>query len=177
MIYVYINNKMSDLYVIIKNLIYERGYTEFAKEYEKVMEYMRAEARCILGIVLEEKKEDKKEDNTDEKKVIVNEIIQSKQVNMVTEITQDKNMVSETTKEIQIEQVGELKDQKRTQRQKERYRREWNVRNGVNDSEVLTVSNVTKWLKEGRSYAWIASEKVGCKQEEVSRFAKLHKLV
>ena len=165
MIYVYINNKMSDLYVSIKNLIYERGYTEFAKEYEKVMEYMRAEARCILGIVLEEKKEDKKEDNTDEKKVIVNEI------------TPDKNMVSETTKEIQIEQVGELKDQKRTQRQKERYRREWNVRNGVNDSEVLTVSNVTKWLKEGRSYAWIASEKVGCKQEEVSRFAKLHKLV
>jgi hypothetical protein len=47
----------------------------------------------------------------------------------------------------------------------------------VKESDVLTVCNVSEWIGEGRSYAWIASEKVGCKQEEVSRFAKLHGIV
>jgi hypothetical protein len=42
--------------------------------------------------------------------------------------------------------------------------------------DILTVENVKQWLDEGHSYAWIAKEKVGCKQELISKFAKVNGL-
>jgi hypothetical protein len=47
---------------------------------------------------------------------------------------------------------------------------------GVDPGTVLTIENVQAWVNEGRSYAWIAREKVGCKQELVSTFVRLNNI-
>ncbi len=47
---------------------------------------------------------------------------------------------------------------------------------GIFKHDVLTIENVTAWIKAGRSYAVIAREEVGCTEEEVSRFCKRHGL-
>ncbi len=65
-------------------------------------------------------------------------------------------------------------DYNKIQRQKEKEKREELKRAGVDMKTVLTVENVKKWLEDGNSYAWIAREKVGCKQELISKFAKLN---
>lgn len=156
---------MSDLYNTILQLIRQNGYREFEKEFMNVKEYMKEEARYILGLesdIIVEKKEEN---------VVVNNIDEERKEEKKEEV---KEIKMNDNKEIKLVESGE---RRKTQREKERYRREENKRNNISESDVLTVENVREWIGEGRSFAWIASEKVGCKQEEVSRFAKLHGIV
>lgn len=44
---------------------------------------------------------------------------------------------------------------------------------GISSSSILTKENLTKWIdEEGNTYAWVAREKAGCSEEEVSTIAK-----
>ena len=44
---------------------------------------------------------------------------------------------------------------------------------GISSSSILTKENLMKWIdEEGNTYAWVAREKAGCSEEEVSTIAK-----
>ena len=64
----------------------------------------------------------------------------------------------------------------KVQRQKEKKKKEEIQQAGANMKDLLTVENVRAWLAEGRTYAWIAREKIGCKQDLIGQFARLNNL-
>jgi hypothetical protein len=153
----------------------QNGLREYESEYKKVIEYLREEARYILR------------DEIGEAVREVNKVID--EVNLVTEennvlenINNIINGIGETLNEVEnvkvinLEAEKESSDVKNKQRAKEKVRREYMKANNIDITELFTVDNVRKWLNDGRSYAWIASEQLGCKQEEVSRFAKMNKI-
>lgn len=44
---------------------------------------------------------------------------------------------------------------------------------GISSISILTKENLKKWIdEEGNTYAWVAREKAGCPEEEVSTIAK-----
>jgi hypothetical protein len=44
---------------------------------------------------------------------------------------------------------------------------------GISSVSILTKENLKKWIEEeGNTYAWVAREKAGCSEEEVSAIAK-----
>ena len=61
---------------------------------------------------------------------------------------------------------------KKWQRAEEAARRAYMKKNKISRSSLMTVENMRKWLGEGQTYAWIAREQLGCKEEDVSKFAK-----
>jgi hypothetical protein len=65
---------------------------------------------------------------------------------------------------------------KRWQREQESAKRLELQSQGIFKQDVLTLENVTAWMKSGRSYAVIARESVGCTEEEVSKFCKKHNI-
>ncbi len=167
---------MSDLYNSILQLVRQNGLREYENEYKKVVEYLKEEARYLLrdeinNPVVEE----------------VNKVIEevngvSADNNVLENINNIINGISDTLNEVDnvkvvnLEMQNEMKDVKNKQREKEKKRREYMKANNIDITELFTVDNVKKWLDDGRSYAWIASEQLGCKQEEVSRFAKMNKI-
>lgn len=69
-------------------------------------------------------------------------------------------------------------EMKKWQREQEAARRVYMKTNKISRSLLMTEENVRKWIEEeGNSYAWVAREQLGCKEEDVSRFAKEHKIV
>lgn len=65
---------------------------------------------------------------------------------------------------------------KRWQREQESAKRLELQSQGIFKKDVLTLENVTAWIKAGRSYAVIARESVGCTEEEISKFCKKHNI-
>jgi hypothetical protein len=63
---------------------------------------------------------------------------------------------------------------KRWQREQEALKRQELLSKGIFKRDVLTIENVTEWIKAGRSYAEIARSYVGCTEEEVSKYCKKH---
>jgi len=65
---------------------------------------------------------------------------------------------------------------KKWQREQEAARKAFMKANKISRASLMTVENVRKWLTDGDTYAKIAREQLGCKEEEVSKFAKEHGL-
>ncbi len=65
---------------------------------------------------------------------------------------------------------------KRWQREQEALKRLELKSKGIFKEDVLTLENVSAWIKGGKSYAVIARESVGCTEEEVSKFCKKHNI-
>jgi hypothetical protein len=61
---------------------------------------------------------------------------------------------------------------KKWQREQEAARRTYMKKNKISRSSLMTVENMRQWLTDGQTYAWIAREQLGCKEEDVSKFAK-----
>jgi hypothetical protein len=166
---------MSDLYNSILQLVRQNGIREYENEYKRVLEYLKEEARYLLR--------DEINEVVKEGSKIVNEVNEiSIENNVLDNINNIINGISETLNEgdnvkvINLEAEKESSDVKNKQRAKEKARREYMKANNIDITELFTVDNVRKWLNDGRSYAWIASEQLGCKQEEVSRFVKMNKI-
>ena len=69
-------------------------------------------------------------------------------------------------------------EMKKWQREQEAVRRTYMKENKISRSSLMTEENVRKWIEEeGNSYAWVAREQLGCKEEDVSTFAKKYKIV
>jgi hypothetical protein len=80
---------------------------------------------------------------------------------------------------LQQEEQLQQQQQKRTpaeikkwQREQEASRKAFMKVNKISRSSLMTVANVRNWLEAGDTYAKIAREQLGCKEEEVSKFAK-----
>lgn len=168
---------MSDLYNSILQLVRQNGIREYENEYKRVLEYLKEEARYLLrdeiGIVEKESEKLVKE---------INEIVEENDIvnnidNIINKVDDVIASIDETQiKVVNLEAEKESSDVKNKQRAKEKARREYMKANNIDITELFTVDNVRKWLNDGRSYAWIASEQLGCKQEDVSRFAKMNKI-
>ena len=61
---------------------------------------------------------------------------------------------------------------KKWQRAEEAARRAYMKKNKISRSSLMTVENMRTWLGNGQTFAWIAREQLGCKEEDVSKFAK-----
>jgi hypothetical protein len=69
-------------------------------------------------------------------------------------------------------------EMKRWQREREAARRAFMKANKISRASLMTADNVRRWIEvEGNTYAWVARDKLGCKEEEVSKFAKEHGIV
>lgn len=103
-----------------------------------------------------------------------------KKTNEVTVIESAKDeVVKEPVNEVVSEPVVEkLKGnaKKRWQREQEALKRQELSSQGIFKKDILTIENVTGWIKSGRSYAVIARESVGCTEEEVSKYCKKHNI-
>ena len=94
-----------------------------------------------------------------------------------------KKEVVEQPKEEQVEQPKEEevepvirtpKEIKVWQKEQEDKKRKEQESKGINPKELLTKENLQKWYaEEGRTFAYIAREYVGCKDSEVSHAVKL----
>jgi hypothetical protein len=163
---------MSDLYNKILELVRQNGVREYEKEYKNVLEYLKDEARYLL-------RDERKEEETK----VVTEISEKTEENKIVNIADDimnkiDNIITsiDNVKVVNLEAEKESSDVKNKQRVKEKARREYMKKNNIDVTELFTVDNVKKWLDDGKSYSWIASEQLGCKQEDVSRFAKMNKI-
>jgi len=66
------------------------------------------------------------------------------------------------------------KEMKEYQRMADEVRKRINDAAGINVSDVLTRDNLNQWLElDGQTYAWIAREKAGCPETQVSATAKM----
>jgi len=66
------------------------------------------------------------------------------------------------------------KEMKEYQRLAVEERKRINDAAGINTSDVLTRDNLNQWLEvDGQTYAWIAREKAGCPETQVSATAKM----
>jgi hypothetical protein len=61
---------------------------------------------------------------------------------------------------------------KKWQREQEANRRIYMKTHKISRTSLMTVENMRNWLGDGQTYAWIAREQLGCKEEDVSKFAK-----
>jgi hypothetical protein len=61
---------------------------------------------------------------------------------------------------------------KKWQREQEAARRIYMKAHKISRTSLMTVENMRNWLGDGQTYAWIAREQLGCKEEDVSKFAK-----
>jgi hypothetical protein len=163
---------MSDLYNNILQLVRQNGVREYEKEYKNVLEYLKDEARYLL-------RDERKEEENNAVNEISEKIEENKIVNIADNIMNkiDDIITSiDDVKVVNLEAEKESSDVKNKQRVKEKARREYMKKNNIDVTELFTIDNVKKWLDDGKSYAWIASEQLGCKQEDVSRFAKMNKI-
>jgi len=66
------------------------------------------------------------------------------------------------------------KEMKEWQKNEEEKKRKENEEKGIKKTDMLTKENLKKWIEEdGRTFAYISREYVGCKDSEVSAAAKL----
>ena len=93
---------------------------------------------------------------------------------------EEKPVVTETPVTVTvIEPVEESKfrdpkEMKEWQKNEEEKKRKENEAKGIKKSDILTKENLKKWIEEdGRTFAYISREYVGCKDSEVSAAAKL----
>jgi hypothetical protein len=96
---------------------------------------------------------------------------------------QEQSQQQEQQEQSQQQEQQEQQPQKRTpaeikkwQREQEAARKAFMKANKISRASLMTVENVRKWLADGDTYAKIAREQLGCKEEEVSKFAKEHGL-
>jgi hypothetical protein len=78
--------------------------------------------------------------------------------------------------EEQLQQKRTPAEIKKWQREQEAARKAFMKVNKISRASLMTVANMRNWLEAGDTYAKIAREQLGCKEEEVSKFAKEHGL-
>ena len=91
------------------------------------------------------------------------------------QVEQPKEEQVEQPKEEEVEPVIRTpKEIKVWQKEQEDKKRKEQESKGINPKELLTKENLQKWYaEEGRTFAYIAREYVGCKDSEVSHAVKL----
>lgn len=111
-----------------------------------------------------EPKEVKEAKPVKEKEVVEKEVVEPVDVEQVEQPKEEEvEPVIRTPKEIKVWQK-EQEDKKRKEQESK----------GINPKELLTKENLQKWYaEEGRTFAYIAREYVGCKDSEVSHAVKL----
>jgi hypothetical protein len=76
-----------------------------------------------------------------------------------------------------VEEVSKFRDPKEMkewQRSQEELKKKENESKGIKKETLLTKENLKKWIEEeGRTFAYISREYIGCKDSEVSAAAKL----
>ena len=66
------------------------------------------------------------------------------------------------------------KEIKAYQKEQEEKKRLENEAQGLDPSKVLTKDNLKQWIEvEGHTYAWVAREKAGCSDTQVSATAQM----
>jgi hypothetical protein len=66
------------------------------------------------------------------------------------------------------------REMKEYQRSAVEAKRKENEQAGLQPSHFLTKENLTKWIEEeGQTYAWVAREKAGCPETQVSATAQM----
>jgi hypothetical protein len=172
--------KMEDLKKQLFNLAVIHGVKNCYAALDSLRDTIRAHAQFLMeefnsvekepeSPVIEEKHEEIKTEASEEK---------TEQITVVEEQVVDTSVkvVKKKKGEIVSDDPPKGNAKKRWQREQEGLKRVELQSRGIFKKDVLTIENVTAWIKAGRSYAVIAREEVGCTEEEVSRFCKKHKL-
>jgi len=86
-----------------------------------------------------------------------------------------KQVVVETViPELSLTGFRDPKEMKVYQKEQEEKKRSENEALGLDVSKILTKENLKQWIEvEGRTYAWVAREKAGCPDTQVSATAQM----
>jgi hypothetical protein len=148
----------------LSTLIGAYGITAIHKA---LMNRMKDEYSYLKKIFEEKEKpvKEEKEKPVKEEKEKENPVVP---VITVTEVVKPTAVVEETTK------FRDPKEMKEWQRGEEEKKKKENESKGIKKETLLTKENLKKWIEEeGRTFAYISREYVGCKDSEVSAAAKL----
>lgn len=85
---------------------------------------------------------------------------------------QPVNTVVENTVVANTEGKRTAKEIKKWQREQESARRKYMKENNITQKSVLVEDQIRQYLNEGKTYAWIAREVTGQKEEEVSKWCR-----
>ncbi len=102
---------------------------------------------------------------------VVTEATAVTEATQATQATQATEVTEEPVKE---EKKFNITEYKKWQRQQEKSRKEYMKQNKISLKELFTKENIEQWLSEGKTYAHIAREYLGIKQDTISAFAKQH---
>jgi hypothetical protein len=91
------------------------------------------------------------------------------------EVQETKEVVIETViPELSLTGFRDPKEMKIYQKEQEEKKRSENEALGLDPSKILTRENLKQWIElEGRTYAWVAREKAGCPDTQVSATAQM----
>jgi hypothetical protein len=108
---------------------------------------------------------------------VINEFSSSVVVQRVEEIQQQVNTEVKNTVVQNTEGKRTPKEIKKWQRDMESARRKYMKENNITQKSVLVEDQIKQYLGEGKTYAWIAREITGQKEEEVSKWCKERGLI
>ncbi len=98
------------------------------------------------------------------------------QPKVVESVVEQHEQVENTFTEVKPKRTSA--EMKKWQREQEAARRTYMKENKISRASLMTEENVRRWIEEeGHSYAWVAREQLGCKEDDVSAFAKKHGIV
>lgn len=92
-----------------------------------------------------------------------------------TPLPQHQNTLEQPTEEKKFRSPAEMKEFQRLAVEKKRAELD---AQGVSAKSILTKENLKMWVEDdGNTYAWVAREKAGCDESEVSAIAKTYGIV
>jgi hypothetical protein len=95
---------------------------------------------------------------------------QSEEINLSLENVEMKDVIVTVSEKV----YRDPKEMKEYQKQRENEKRKENEQAGLQPSHFLTAENLKQWIEEeGQTYAWVAREKAGCPENQVSATAKM----
>ena len=112
-----------------------------------------------------------------EKKLRVKKPVQTSELNKESEEVQlslDTMEMKDVIVTVSEKTFRDPKEMKEYQRSAVEAKRKENEQAGLQPSHFLTKENLTKWIEEeGQTYAWVAREKAGCPETQVSATAQM----
>lgn len=165
-----------NLHIRLEELMHEE-YTYFQLKFQSPPPVIHQEQVKQVQHVLPPKKK--------EKKVRVKKPVQTSELSSEANggFVVESEDVQQSLDEVELKDVivkvsekvfREPKEMKEFQKNAVEAKRKENEANGLSPSNFLTKENLKQWIEdEGQTYAWVAREKAGCPENQVSATAQM----
>ena len=158
-----------NLHVRLEELMREE-YTYFCLKFQQPIPSIQTLSDSEVKVVQEIPLPKKKEKKVRVKKPVQTSELQAEDVQLSLENVEVKDVIVTVSDKI----FRDPKEMKEFQKAAVEARRKENEAAGFQPSHFLTKENLKQWIEdEGQTYAWVAREKAGCPETQVSATAQM----